>query len=552
MKAKYKIIYTAMLGILMSAGILSSCKDDAAMELPYLFRPINFEVELNKTVATLTWAHVDSAASYTLQLSQDSLFTSLVVDTTLTGQTLVQELAGETKFFARVRANAQDTIKNSKFNSTLSFSTPKENIFLGYGTSNNTGALYSAYMTGVNTLTVKWTPSSNVSHLILTSADGSLKDSVALSAAEIAAGSKVISSLENSNWRVRIYNHAILRGTTYGMVEGDIVVANSSDLVAALNNATAGQVVLLEPGIVYTVGNSAYNFTKNLKVRCASPTNRAVVCMTAGTPTTTSNMLSITSTTPMDSLVFENINFTGYCDNNTASTKIGYLFNNKTTCSINSIKFLNCGMNNFGNTPFRLQGGLATISNLVFNGCVVSDYGYASGYGMINISKTNDKIDNIKIMNSTIYNFSYPVISIVQSVLAQQTSMSSVVVSNCTFNQATQNIASSRVLFNFDYVNITGGFTLSKCVFGSSGAKTAGFKATNAGTTVGKTVSGCYYTTDFVDETTVADISYSLKSLMTSYSGTSASLWTSPTTGDFTLKDTNFAGKGTAGDLRWY
>jgi hypothetical protein len=45
--------------------------------------------------------------------------------------------------------------------------------------------------------------------------------------------------------------------------------------------------------------------------------------------------------------------------------------------------------------------------------------------------------------------------------------------------------------------------------------------------------------------------STSLKAKMTSYSGASATLWTDPVNGDFKLKDTSFAGKGVAGDLRW-
>ena len=119
-------------------GLFSSCKqDEPEMEMPYLFRPINFNAELNKTIATISWAKVDSAISYTFQLSEDSLFNTILVDTVTNQLSYIKELAGETMFFARVRANASDTTKNSKFNAKLSFKTPKENLFQGFGTSNN-------------------------------------------------------------------------------------------------------------------------------------------------------------------------------------------------------------------------------------------------------------------------------------------------------------------------------------------------------------------------------------------------------------------------------
>jgi hypothetical protein len=186
--------------------------------------------------------------------------------------------------------------------------------------------------------------------------------------------------------------------------------------------------------------------------------------------------------------------------------------------------------------------------NLNYSGCLIYESGFSSGYGLVNISKSADYIDNININNSTLYDFSYPVITIAQTAA---TSMNSVIISNCTFNQTTQNVAATRVLFNFDYMNIANGVTIKNCIFGSSGSTTASLKVTDSNTAA-PTITGCYYTSDYVDETLVATLSYSIKSSMTSYSGPSTSLWNGPTTGDFTLKDTSFKGKGVAGDLRYY
>jgi hypothetical protein len=305
----------------------------------------------------------------------------------------------------------------------------------------------------------------------------------------------------------------------------------------------------LPSGSLFSMGGGTYRFSKNIKLRGLSASSRSIMAMTSGTPTTSSSMLGFVDGSSMDYVKFENIDFTGYCDNNTSATKIGYLFNNNVLTTVKSLSFTNCKLHNYGNTTMRLQGGKAQkIDTLTYNGCVINESGFSSGYGLVNINKTADYIDNILISNSTLYNFSYPVISIVQTAA---NSMNSVIISNCTFNQTTQNTSSTRVLFTFDYMNITNGVTIKNCIFGSSGSVTAGLKITNSSTPA-SVITGCYYTSDYVDETLVGNVSYSIKSSMSSYSGLSTDLWTSPTTGDFTLKDTSFKGKGVAGDLRYY
>jgi len=548
----------AFFSFIFAFGIFISCKEELQLKsMPNLFRPINFNVTLNKTIVTIAWAPVDSAVSYTLQISTDSLYKNMIVDTTTTLLSYTKELAGETTFYAHIRANARDTsvTKNSFYNrkfsnSDLSFKTPKENLFLGFGTSNNTGTIYSAYMTDINTLDVKWTPQANVTHLILSSADGNLKDSVVISAAEAKAGEKVVPSLSNSNWKVRIYNNNILRGTTYGLIEGDIVISSGGDISAAITNAAAGQVILLAGGNNYTIGNAEYKFSKNVKIRSASPVNRSVVSMTTLTgttpPSSTSSMMSVVASAALDSLVFENIDFTGFCDNNTASTKIGYLFSNKVACNVNTIKFTNCNIHNFGNTPFRLSGGVSQrVSNLYFRGCIINETGYSSVYAIVN-SNSADYVDNITFSYCTVYNIKGSLI-----LRTGAYTMGSINISNCSFNQGMQDTGSARYFIDANNMTITSGINIKNCIFGSSGA-TMGANGIRV-TTGTKTITGCYFATDYVDDPIPAPVtSTSIKSKMTPYSGASTSLWNNPVSGDFTLKDAAFPGKGTAGDLRWY
>ena len=551
MKKNKNIWLSAFIAFVISLGAFTSCVEDIQLKsLPYLFRPINFNVSLYKTVATISWAKVDSAKAYQLQISTDSLYKSIVIDTTLTQLTFSKELAGETSFYARIKTIANDTTKNSKYNSTLTFKTPKENLFLGFGTKNNTGNLYSAYMNNAKTLDIKWQPAANTTHLILTSADGNIRDSVSLLPDDITAGEKLVSALNNSTWKIQIFNGKILRGTTYGLIEGDVILNDGDNLQTALAAATPGQIILLAGKGNYSIGSSTFKFGSNIKLRGLSPVNRPTICMTGASATATMFNLLPAS---IDSLVFENLNFTGYNDNLATSAKIKYFFYSggvvagATASTIKDMKFRNCAIHDVDVT-FRLASTTWHITNLTFNGCLINNTG--NGYAIVNINKTTDYIDNITFANSTISQTTYPLISISQSAA---TTMNSVVVSNCTFNQTTLDTPTpaARALFTFDFMNITNGISISKCIFGSSGPNSAGLKATNATTAPTVNITGCYYTSDFVDETLIATVPYPIKYKMAAYSGTSLTLWNGPTTGDFSLKDTNFAGKTSSGDLRW-
>ena len=545
-----KIVNISILACLISfffIGSFTSCKDEADLVLPRLFRPIGFNVSTNKTVATFSWAAVDSAVSYSLKVSNDSLnFNKLVIDTTLTSLSYVQELAGSTKFFARIYANAKDTTKNSRFN-TLSFKTPAENIFSGYGTNTNTGKLYSAYMTDIKTLNVKWTPGAKVTNLTITSADGATSNSLVISSSEDAAGEKTISSLANSNWTIKIYNNAILRGTTTGLVEGDVVLKSGDDLPTAITNAIAGQVILLPAGAVFPMGTTTYRLGKSVKVRGLSFTNRPVICPSTGASATASPLGFVDAST-IDYVRFENIDFTGYCANNTAGIKAGYLINNNTFAKVKSLSFTNCNLHNFGNTPMRVQGNKnQVVDTLSFNGCVINDIGFASTYAIVN-SNSADFINTINFNNCTVYNFRGSLVSRTTQTL------NSINVTNCTFNQGMQEAGTSvRFFIDTNNAAFTGsGINIKNCIIGSSGTMAGGIRFTS---TIGKLLlANSYFTNDYKELAAYNGVDYSttlIKGRLTAYSGASTALWNNPVTGDFSFKDATFVGKGVAGDLRW-
>jgi hypothetical protein len=535
-KNKTKLMVAVMITFCLIGTFTACNKEETPLALPYLFRPVNFNAALNKTVATLSWTRIDSAISYTLQISTDSLdYSAAVVDTTISGLSFTYELAGNTKFFARVRANAGDSTKSSQFNLVV-FKTPSENIFEGY----------KSEMVGWQTVLIKWLPGANVTELVLTAQDLTTK-TVTIPVANAASGEIQVADLANSIYNVKILNGPIVRGQVPVLVEGDVLLNTGDNLVTAIDNAVPGQVIVLTSGVVYEVGIATYRFGKTIKIRGSNPNILPVICMTEGGPTSTTSMLNLVDGSTINSLRFENIDFTGYCANNTAGTKIGYLFNNNVMTTISYLSFVNCKLHNFGNTPMRLQGAKnQVIDTLIFNKCTIYDIGFSSTYAVVN-SNSADFFNNINFINCTVYNFKGALI------LRTGQTIKSVNVTNCTIDQGMKDDASSRYLIDLNTATFTGaGVTIKNCILG----KTGGLKGANGiryvdGTPV--TIAGCFYTSDYVDDPVPpGTISTSLKPRMTAYTGTSAALWIDPLNGNFTVKDNAFAGKGWSGDLRWY
>ena len=539
MQSKMKNILKVLISTVLIFSAFSSCKDDVNLELPYLFRPINFAAELNKTEATLSWAPVDSAVSYTLQVSSDSLdFKKPILDTTLTVLNFKQEFAGKSTFYARIRANAADTTKHSKFNQ-IRFVTPAENLFEGFNSA----------MVGWQTIQVKWRPAANVNTLKLTANEVVVK-TIALTADQILKGEIEVSTLSNSRYSVEIYNNSILRGTVKVLVEGDVYVESGQDIIAAINNATEGQVVVLAPGVVFPTGGGTYRFTKSVKIKGANPNSPSIICMTAGTPTSTSNIFGFADASIISFVRFENLDITGYCDNNTASTKIGYMFNNNLMTTVSNLAFNNCKLHNFGNTPMRLQAAKGqVIDTLTFNKCTVNEIGFSSTYAIVNVNSA-DYINNIYMTNSTFYNFKGSLIlrTVTAPVVA---TMGNINITNCTVNQGMQDAGSARYLIDANGTTVTNGIAFKNCIFGSSGGA-LGANGVRKSASTNLSVTGSFYTTDYVDDPITVVTSYSIKPQMAAFAGASTALWNDPVNGDFKLKASAFAGKGIAGDLRWY
>jgi hypothetical protein len=534
MKArKILVAVFAVLGLLYT---IVSCKDDdEQLEVPYLFRPVAFAAETNKTVVTITWAAVKGATSYTLQISKDSLlFENIVISDTLTECSYVVELAGDTRYSARIRANAGSSEKDSKYNDKLTFKTPAENIFTGY----------TSFMNGQGSALAKWLPASNVTQLQFKAA-GLDAVSFTITDDEKKSGKKVCEGLANGTYTVGIYNNDILRGTEEIVIEGDYFVNKGDNLATVMNSITQdGAVVVLQPG-TYNLGSTSFSITKGFKLRGLYSDTLSVVCMSGASSSIA--MFTINTTSTLNFLRFQNIELSAYLDGGTSGTRINYLFNQGTACNITELTLSNCIVRNFGNSVVRLQQASTTkkIGTLTFDNCRIFDIGNASVYGIVNTNVAGSTIDNISFTNCTAYNFTGPLI------LHNIGNSNSINIENCTFNQMVTSGTGTTIRYFIDYTTtyeVTNGITVKNCIFGStSTAYTEGIRVSSS---TNKQIAGSYYTSDYDDNS--ATLTYSFVGSMTSYSGSSADLFTAPASGDFTFKDKSFAGRSSAGDPRWW
>jgi hypothetical protein len=532
-----QIIYTICL-IIGCLITIVSCKKDEIKDssLPYIFRPIKFAVETNKTVATITWAPVDSATSYTIQISQDSLlFQNIIISDSITSTTYVVELAGSTRYSARVKANARNPQRNSKYNESITFKTPAENIFLGF----------SSYMNGQGSVAVSWLPGSNVTKLVF-SAPGKTDVQFDISNDEKISGKKLCTGLANGNYTVAVYNNQYNRGLIKLTVEGDVWVQAGDALSTALNAITMDSaVVIIKPG-VYSIGGSAYSLTKNIKIKGLYQDSLPIICMTGAS--TTAKMLEISNSNRINFIRFENIEFSGYLDGLTSGAKIGYIFNQSNGCNIGELSFTNCVMRNLGNTPIRMQTtALKTIDNLLIDKCIIFDIGYASVYALVNLNAVGSGyINNISFTNSTIYNFAGSLI------VHNSSNSNSVLVQNCTFNEITTSGTGTAIRYFIDYTatySVVNSVTIQNCIFGSTPRPyTEGIRVSP---TTNKQISGSYCTSDFKDNN-AATGSASIMGNLTLYPGLSTDLFVAPVSGNFSFKDNSFVGRKIAGDPRWW
>jgi hypothetical protein len=515
---------------------LVACKEEITPVVKELnfsraFTPIGLSAQIsNITTVTLNWSADKNTDHYVVEIYQgtDFLPASLLFTANIGGDLTTYSYvlpAGDTQFSARLKSiSSSADVSESKWIS-IGFKSAPENLFTGY----------LSELTGVGSCTVRWKPGITATALMF---DSGTQTSYPISAAEATAGVKNLSGVPVGKYQITLMNTTFVRGKTNIVIEGNVLLNTGDDLAAAISALPAGGTILLTNGVNFTFAGPVM-LSRSIKIRGLYATNLPTIFTVLNAATY--QMFNIDATlTASDSLVFQNLNISGYPNNSSANTKLRGMFDQDVTlpCNIGLIKFDNCIAHNFDRHLVRLRGtATQLIGKIDIRGSVMYDYAYGSNYGLINSSAASSTINNISITNSTIYNTRGAIIS-----YSSGTACQGIIIKNCTFNQLAMDAASGRYIIDLNGTAGTGAITITNCLFGTTSLIANGIRPN----TMTLSITGSYYTSDFNDGTT-----YPVKGFLTAYSGSSTALWTNPTGGIFSFLDAVFAGIPTAGDPRW-
>lgn len=520
-----KLIYiSAMLLLVMAA-----CKKAEDLgQAPRLFRPVLKEALTSEgNWIKASWQAVKGAKSYTAQISTDTFKTITASITVDTNVVLFDNLKWEKLYQVQVRANAADSTHNSGISSLGALKTAR------FPTILNIPALSEV---NDNSVKVSWTNSGAAvtSIKILLTSDSSVATTVSIVAADITNAYKVVSGLKASTaYTIFLYSGATVRGwadfstktpLTGSLIDLRNITGVPTILMDTIPDVAAGSIIILKRGETYNI-SSTTNISKTVTFIAGSDLlnpNKPVIYMPAN--------FNITSGSAIDSIVFNDVILRG------SDYASKYVFNISAACTIGKIRFENCLAEIFRGV-LRTQSQPSIIGALEMNNCIVDSI---SNYGVFNIDVATSRADVIKITNTTVYK--------AEKVITSRNNSVSVLVENCTFNEAPAGNSSS---YYIDYStagtnNVTNGITVNNCIFGigksSSGALTVRDVRANAATTIN--ASNNYRTSDHLTA------GNDFPSIIT-YTKTAAQLWQNPTAGDFKIIDNTFPGRSSTGDPRW-
>ena len=541
-----KIIKISLYLIALVAAF-TACKEAmdeiTDVDYPRAFSPVSLKVTpATFDVATVTWAVIDGATSYELELSQgDSLLFNNIIATyeTESLSQILTGLLGETQYSIRIKAKAfKDGQEDSNWYG-VAFTSPAEQIF---------NAVTSADIKTTQ-ITVHWTPDAEVTKLTVSPHIGDIM----LTPEDIAAGVKTITGLTPvTKYTISIYNGTQRRGmvtvTTKWRPSGDNVVELSLDddlRTVIADPSNAGKIIFLPEGYNYTWGGgttAAGGFT----IYGDPDGDLPVITCSAGTPLSVNGLTSGT-----DVIHFENVELV-------STNASGYLINQATNavdnaCHIQRLSFENCILSGFPRSIVRTQALNESFDTIRVNNCVIENRGIESGqnYAVIQSTVAFEAFPNIIFTNTTVNVSQAGFLTISGGV--GQPSGNNVLIQNCTFYKTvgSNNTPSDNRFFidagNNGPVNIT----VSNCIFGSvvGVGSERGYRMNAAGTF---SADGNYATTDW---TTTQDLTQTppiQNILVTPYNGSCESLFADPENGDFHIRDASFEGKSTAGDPRWW
>jgi hypothetical protein len=522
-------VYLWTLLVLLFTACADPMDEITNVDYPRAFSPI-VKVTSSTFSANVEWAVIDDATTYILELSEgDSLAFNNVILSVDDLEALSYSLTGlldEHQYSVRIKSKAfNESQEDSKWYG-VAFKTNREEI-LSLGKIKKASA------------EVKFPANTEVTSLKIKPAIEGVTE-IALPPDAIATGSYLIEGLTpGTKYSVEIYRDTKCRGgvsfTTNAMPVGDqyLFLNPGDDLRAAIESVDNDTTIIFLMEGAYTV-SSSITISKPIVV-LGDPDADNLVKIEMGT-----NRIILADAAVMDTIMFTNLEIFGV-DNPESNEK--YFINQGASaenCNVSALIFDNCYIHGYGRSVVRVQNIATRIDNIVFNNCIIEKTGVQTGqnYSVVQITVASTNKTAIRFSNSTVFNSGNSGTQGLVNVNAG--AASSILLENCTFDDVSGGAATANFI-NCGTAPDAPVITIKNCIMGKTANATPGINV-KAETAI--VLTGSYKTSDF-------NMTSALFNPLIAYAKESTDLWTDPANGDFTFKDTSFAGKANAGDPRW-
>ena len=540
--------YTNMLITGAFALVLASCVDDndwgtdSSYSRP--FSPHDISVSAEATNATIEFDRLSSVDYYLLELNQDTLYmddyhSGSRIDTVRISPYVLDELAGETVYFVRLKAVSSSTVttasKWSYFEDGLkrSFKTKGEQIFESITSADRTQ----------NSIRLSWAAGVDVTHIeVSIMDDGGGKTplkTVTLTDTQIQEGACVVDGLEpTTTYSFVIYNGTAKRGertatTAAAMPDGDLkytledgITVITTTLIeelveqaqAASGNTSVGITIGIPAGVTVDMnGVSESGETTTLAI----PDGASITFF--GLAGAEKPVLNFPKTLEIGGahayIRFENV----IIKDGGAS----YLINQSDAMQVEEISFKDCEIPDLARSLVRLQGSsVKTIGTVNIDNCVVTNQG-SGAYAFLYWNNAAYTVNTVNITNSTFDTMLHSFADVRSSATGEFN------ISNCTFYNV---VAASRYFLD---ARSAVSVTVQNSIFGkTNGDGVNGIRLTGTTATI-------------IDVYKTSDCNFSSYGFTADRSETpvlSADLFANPDEGDFTILENRLKGLG---DQRW-
>lgn len=454
---KQSVLFTALL----SAGMLCSCDDDTLGQADRLFRPVIGEETIGGTWIKLKWDRYEGANEFELELSTDSFANILQTHVTTLNTFTFEELEYDTKYNIRIKSLGNNIASEYYVHKDLT-----TNDFPTQLTT-----LTSSDVVDV-AVRVQWNVTDNPYTSLSVFKKDTLIKSVDVTAAEYAAGEKIISGLEPvTSYFVKAYTGEDYKGkksfktASAQVFEGTVVDLRSFSDEEAYKMITQSFVDSIESGSTVVMnGGTTYLMptlilSKDVTFVTGMSLNGKAIFAVDG------NFDLAGGSEPI-SIILKDLSFTD-CENKpkTSSNYGGtYLFNlGQANGSAELIRISGCDIK-YKRGMMRVKSP-NKLGTLEIDDVICDSIG---GYGILNMDHAEAEITEVSIKNST---FSHTDVFIANS-------------KGVTFDKLTvENIttfctpASGKYFFDLNGKTIPGGLFINNNVYGQTKAPVKGLRS---------------------------------------------------------------------------